>query len=1145
MHAIQILLTRPEVERLGWVLLHFVWQGVLIAVLCALALATFRRASANRRYLIACGALLAMAACLPATWFVVASQTSGATGKPTRLGAGAPLPVSPQPETSLAPGLGHASAASQSAMRLPSYSSSPFARREPVERTGEGQPAVRREPVERSNGGEGASGATWLDRIATALPWLVTAWLIGVFGLSTRLAIGWHGVHRLRQRASLPADGTWQAVLSRLCDRLHIRSSAKLLESSLVDVPTMIGWLRPVILWPPALLAGLSIEQFEALLAHELAHVRRHDYLVNLIQTAIETLLFYHPAVWWLSRRIRHERECCCDDLAVSACGNHLTYARALATLEELRPPARQLALAADGGNLLDRIRRILGVPVPRTRGNRHWLLGLTFSAMLLAIGVGIVIANLATGDEPASQPTNSPRGTTSHPAQADVATQRETGSAATKKPMEYARFELIVQNTDNLNGDLPEELGDRVAKLAHVKTVAAGLMDAISFDERSLLAVIINGWRVDSPLIHDLKILSGRTLNADDHHQAIVGKNLAAKLNKKVGDTIKIYDTQVEIIGIFESNNVFENGSIVTLLSELQDFMNRPRRVTGFLISTDIPRDDTLEHKAQLTEVRKQVQELDKEIAVLPANPERLTEETITVDPGLAAELRALDAMRAGLSTNFAKVDELGAKLLDRFTKPEEQGQIYYELLHVHGQSGLQTPERILDYAQKALKFPLGSRQELMVYIYWGDMLNVRKTDEPWPKQRSEAAAVYLRGLKRVRQYHAPESPPELPDPPPLYDGPDGPELQARRAAMEHYMALKNEADFIKELIYDRKIFIRQIADMYHRRPATAAEIDALRRQAQETLGDDAAVARLMAAVQAPDEKRAPPEPAADRADDAHDKTDQAWAKLGLRLTPIPAAKFKELKNKFDRLDSYRGALRVDEVRPGSAAAMEHLQPGDLLVGLHIWETVDNEQVNWVLGRPNFAESLPLKFYIFRNGETRSGRFDLSIEDVWSKPASGLQARLAFEREKEMNGTPIVETYLELKNVSDSATPIEIPLDPSKIEFKVTDAGGKEIAQAGLPYDGVAAAPGTLRLPHRSLLRLSVAGNGAGVPKDQGGLLDVASSANWVFKRGDVGQYYLRAKIAIPKTDEQRWSGTIEIPDTRIPLPSDRPVPR
>jgi hypothetical protein len=496
------------------------------------------------------------------------------------------------------------------------------------------------------------------------------------------------------------------------------------------------------------------------------------------------------------------------------------------------------------------------------------------------------------------------------------------------------------------------------------------------------------------------------------------------------------------------------------------------------------------------------------------------------------------MDAMRAGLGTNFANVDEMGSKLLNRFTKPAEQGQIYYELLHIQGQSGLQTPEHMIDYAQKALKFPLGSRQELMVYMYWGDVLNVRKTEEAWPKQRSEAAAVYLQGLKRVWQYHAPESPPELPDPPPIDDSPDRVDREARRAQMERYTALRNEADFIKELIYDRQIFIRQIADMYHRRPATSAEIDALRRQAEETLGDDAAVARLMAAVQAKDEKPARAEPAPS-ADDPHAKTDQAWATLGLRLTTIPATIFKELKRKNDRLDSYRGALRVDDVRAGSPAAKEHLERGDLLVGLHIWETVDNEQVDWVLGRPNFAEFLPLKFYIFRDGATRSGQFDLS-ENSWSKPTGGLQARLVIERGKQVNGTPIIATFLELKNVSDSAKPIEIALDPSKVEFKVTNAGGKEIAQEGLPYDGEAAAPGTLRLPRGSLLRLSVAGNGAGVPKDQGGLLDVASSANWVFKRGDVGAYFLRAKITIPKADGQLWSGTIEIPDTRIPFPTN-----
>ena len=102
-----------------------------------------------------------------------------------------------------------------------------------------------------------------------------------------------------------------------------------------------------------------------AILAHELAHIHRHDYLVNLLQTVVETLLFYHPAVWWISRRIRHEREVCCDDMAVALCGDGLAYARALAALEEERSAMPALGVAARGGSLSERIRRILNRPAP------------------------------------------------------------------------------------------------------------------------------------------------------------------------------------------------------------------------------------------------------------------------------------------------------------------------------------------------------------------------------------------------------------------------------------------------------------------------------------------------------------------------------------------------------------------------------------------------------------------------------------------------------------------------------------------------------------------------------------------------------------------------------------------------------------
>jgi beta-lactamase regulating signal transducer with metallopeptidase domain len=170
---------------------------------------------------------------------------------------------------------------------------------------------------------------------------------------------------------------------------MRIWLPVRLCESALVEVPTVIGWLRPVVLLPVSTLAGLSPAQLEALLAHELAHVRRFDYLVNLVQTFGETLLFYHPAVWWVSRRMRVEREHCCDDAAVVACGDAVGYARALAALEGLRAIAPTLAVAAGGGSLWPRIARLVGGPPPHLSRSSRWLAGVFALATLIALGLG------------------------------------------------------------------------------------------------------------------------------------------------------------------------------------------------------------------------------------------------------------------------------------------------------------------------------------------------------------------------------------------------------------------------------------------------------------------------------------------------------------------------------------------------------------------------------------------------------------------------------------------------------------------------------------------------------------------------------------------------------------------------------------
>ena len=193
-------------------------------------------------------------------------------------------------------------------------------------------------------------------------------WLAGAVVFWVRLAGGWVVAARMRSVRVRRAPPEWQEMLRNLGARIGLSRPVRLLVSALVQVPTVVGWLRPVVLVPVGALGGLPAGHMEALLLHELAHIRRHDYLVNILQSIGEALLFYHPAVWWVSGHIRAERELCCDDVAVSVTGDALTYARALAQLESYRPAHLSAAIAANGGSLAGRIARLLGQPRPTVR---------------------------------------------------------------------------------------------------------------------------------------------------------------------------------------------------------------------------------------------------------------------------------------------------------------------------------------------------------------------------------------------------------------------------------------------------------------------------------------------------------------------------------------------------------------------------------------------------------------------------------------------------------------------------------------------------------------------------------------------------------------------------------------------------------
>src|SRR5207247_3823803 len=155
-----------------------------------------------------------------------------------------------------------------------------------------------------------------------ALPWVVLVWFGGVVVLSLRLASGWLVTRRLGRVGTASVPDSCREAVARLAARLRLSRPVRVLQSAVVQVPAVMGWLRPVILLPASALTGLTPLQLDALLAHALANVRRYDHLVHLVQSVIETLLFYHPAVWWVSQQVREEREHCCDDLAVVVCGD-------------------------------------------------------------------------------------------------------------------------------------------------------------------------------------------------------------------------------------------------------------------------------------------------------------------------------------------------------------------------------------------------------------------------------------------------------------------------------------------------------------------------------------------------------------------------------------------------------------------------------------------------------------------------------------------------------------------------------------------------------------------------------------------------------------------------------------------------------
>lgn len=348
-------------------LLHFLWQGAVIGAAAWVAMKIARTASA--RYAIGVAALLVMA---------MAPVMTGIWGRNSVV----PGPEFRVPGSSGVPGL---SGVPESVQFVQNSG------RTPDPGTGTRNSALGTLDTLRA----------FVRVSPTLAKWLLGSWLLGVALLSVRLSLGLWTARRLTRTLVSQPRLEILSNAERLMAKLNIRGAVTVLESALVQVPTAMGWLKPVVLLPAQAMTGLSMAQIDALVAHELAHIKRHDYLVNLLQSAIETLLFYHPAVWLLSRRIRHERELCCDDMAIAACGDdRLTYASALADLESLRQEPEPM-LAANGGSLLTRVRRILAPDdVQTVRGKGHWMAGIGILLIAL-IAVPINVSRARASADP------------------------------------------------------------------------------------------------------------------------------------------------------------------------------------------------------------------------------------------------------------------------------------------------------------------------------------------------------------------------------------------------------------------------------------------------------------------------------------------------------------------------------------------------------------------------------------------------------------------------------------------------------------------------------------------------------------------------------------------------------------------------
>jgi beta-lactamase regulating signal transducer with metallopeptidase domain len=371
--------------RMGWALLHFLWQGTLIALALKGALMLVEQRSSRLRYALALACLFLMAA-LPVSLLC----------KPQRRNSDIPAAYETvQFET--------ASVTDLTSVSIP----------------------IQRKPDFH---------AQVFYFVTPLVPWIAACWLLGMALLLLKTIGGVIQVRVLKQKVTANCE-TGMASFHRLAARAKV-ADVPILESDLVSIPTVAGWFRPVVLLPKGVLEKIDRPMLDSLVAHELAHIRRHDSAMNLVQTVIEDLLFFHPAMWWVTKSVRAEREACCDDDAVAICGDTLVYVRALSQAEQFRSSIPVIALSSSP--LLQRIRRLTEMRISKMNHVTAFCIALLAVSFIIGTAAGsIVLATIPPQNSTSSASANTPSGDQDFDKAKPEA--RETNATSGNKEAKYA----------------------------------------------------------------------------------------------------------------------------------------------------------------------------------------------------------------------------------------------------------------------------------------------------------------------------------------------------------------------------------------------------------------------------------------------------------------------------------------------------------------------------------------------------------------------------------------------------------------------------------------------------------------------------------------------------------------------------------